>query len=262
MKLWGTLLRIVVFSVIPALLAYIGSDDVLLDSLLGDARWLEQLDTALIKQLAVLLSVLLTSGFLVVMYEVKHAQSQKWEKNNHMLYNDLKTAFLLALSNEIGDPHINSVEFRVYKETGTMKKIVEFLHARMQRRPYRRKFELVRIPGLSDDGGPRKLFYFVDGDTVQGLVGRCFQEKEIKYEEDISTLSALYNLTPFQISNTRSTKFCLCAPIFNAGNQIVSILSMECIYSIRIPDYKESVVADMITIFVQDLGKYFPKLVK
>jgi|HigsolmetaAR203D_1030402.scaffolds.fasta_scaffold04461_4 hypothetical protein len=261
MKFWGTLLRIVVFSVIPALLSYIGSDEVLLDALVGDARWLEQLNTALIKQLAVLLSVLLTSGFLVVMYEVKHAQSQKWEKHNHMLYNDLKTAFLLALSNEIGDPHINSVEFRVYKEVGPMKKLAEFLQARWQRRPYRRMFELVRIPGLSDDG-PRKLFYLVDGDTVQGLVGRCFQEKEIKYEEDISALSPMYNLTPFQISNTRSTKFCLCVPIFNAGNQIVSILAMECIYSIRIPDYKESVVADMITVFVQDLGKYFPKLVK
>ena len=98
--------------------------------------------------------------------------------------------------------------------------------------------------------------------TQQGLVGICYNKIEIQYEEDIVGTEAIYNLTQFQISKTRDTKFVLCFPIINKYNKVVSVISLDSIYSMRIEEKMESTIANMITIFSQDLIKYYPKLLR
>jgi hypothetical protein len=262
MKYVGLILRIVLFSIIPALLAYISREDGLLSYLGDHGIFADKLNNPLLRQLALLFNVLLTSGFLVTMYEIQNRRSKKLKWINEMLYDDMKTSFLLAVSNELEDPHVNSIRFRVFQEIGPVKRITEWFKCKLANRPYEKIFELKHIPGLSDPDNADDLFFTVTGDSPQGLVGKCYNERSILYEEDISPLAALYNLTPFQISKTRDTRFCMCVPIFNANSEIVTIISMDCIYSIKIPQHEEALIADMITVFVQDLSKYFPKLFK
>jgi len=150
----------------------------------------------------------------------------------------------------------------VYREIGPVRRLTERIRCRLARRPYEKIFAIRRIPGLSDPDCPEDLFFAVTGSAPQGLVGRCYSERIILYEEDFAQMAALYNLTPFQMSKTRDTRFCLCVPIFNANNRIVTVISMDCIYSIKIPQHEEAMIADMIAVFVQDLSKYFPKIYK
>lgn len=262
MRIVGFLLRLFIFSIIPALLAYISSDDVLVNYLNDHGYLVKNFNIPLLKQLSLLCSVLLTSVFLILMYEFKNYSANKKTELSNQLYNDLKTSFLLAFNRELGNSHISSIKFRVFKELNWFAKLVEFIKSKRDNRTYEKIFKINKINGFSDIDSTTGLSFIVTGDTLQGLVGKCYNEGVIKYEEDISSLNALYNLTGFQIGRTRNTKFCLCVPIFNPNNKIVSIISMDCIYSIKIPQIKETIIADMITVFVQDLNKYFPKIFK
>ena len=261
MRVIWSLLRIAFFVFLPACLAYLGSDHSLLDVLKENKVLGENFNVPLVKQLFQVASVSITNLILISLYEYRNYKLQIIQTKNDSLISDLKTSFLSAMASELGDCHVNTIRFRVWKEdTGPAFRLKKYT-SRISNTQVPRRYAIMNIEGLSDIDNTKGL-YFEVYPKVQGLVGRCFAEKIIKYEEDISKLYFLYDLTPFQISKTRGTKFSLCFPIFNDRNDIVTMISLESIYKIKIPEELEETIANMITIFAQDLTKYFPKLLE
>lgn len=243
------------------MLSYLGSEQNLID-LLKQKRLLgDNFNIPWAKQLFLVASIAISNLVLVIMYEYKNYKLGLTSAENLSLIIDFKTAFLSACANQLGDSHVNSIKFRVWREEKGFLVFLKKTWARLRSQTICKKFIITEVPGLSDVDNMKGLSFEVNP-ILQGIVGKCYNERIIKYEEDVTGLDELYNLTAFQITNTRHTKFCLCIPIFDKDDKVVTIISMDSIYCIRVPQELEETVANMITVFVQELNKYFPELFK
>jgi len=261
MRVLWIVVRVIIFVFLPAVLAYLGSEKNLIDLLkekhiLGDG-----FNVSWAKQFSLVASITISNLILMAMFEYKNYKLSLTLAENLSLTTDFKTAFLSALANQLEDPHVNSIKFRVWREEKGVLVFIKKAWSILSGQQFNKRLVITEIAGLSDIDNMKDLGFEVKP-TLQGLVGSCYNERIIKYEEDVTGLDSLYNLTAFQISKTRHTKFCLCVPIFNKDDKVVTVISMDSIYSISIPQEKEESVANMITVFVQDFSKYFPELFK
>lgn len=255
MELFRIILRIALFVFFPAFLTYLGRDNNILDVFQQTRLLGESLNISFVKEVFAIASVSISNLILITLFEINHFRLKSAISKNKSLFSDLKASFLSALATELAEPLVHSIKFRVWKE----KKTWVSLFKEPLRFPKSKIYVTIKVDGLSDTDNIQGLFYEVEP-VAQGLIGRCYTERKIKYEEDMSVLDTLYNLTPYQTAKTRSTKFCMCIPIINCDNHVVTIITLESIYSIKIPHESEQVLANMITIFSQDLIKYFPIL--
>lgn len=255
-------LRILLFVFLPAVFVYLGSERNIIDVLKQDGILGDNLDVSYVKQLFLILSVSISNLILVVLYEINNHKNKATLSKNVSLINDFKASFLLSLATELNEPKVHSIKFRVWREPNKMVKMCGTIKSWIKRQPNKKILKMINVKGLSDTDTTKGL-HFEIYPSLQGLVGKCYNERTILYEEDVSGQNELYNLTKYQISKTRSTKFCICFPIFNKEDRVVTIISMDSMYNIQIPsDLKEEAVANLVTIFSQDLSKYFPKLFK
>jgi hypothetical protein len=253
--------RVILFILIPALLAYLSADKSFID-ILKDKKILgEGFNVPLAKQAFLVTSIGISNFILVAMYEFKNYKLQLSTTKNIALIHNFKTEFLSTIAIEVSDRHFNSVKIRVWKGESKFILFMRKIKCNLRGQTFNKAFCTVEINGLSDIDSTNGLSFEVFP-LLQGLVGKCYDEHVIKYEEDISNLNALYNLTSYQISKTRNTKFCLTVPLFNNRNEISAIISFDCIYPILIPQSLEGKVADMFTTFTQELSKYYPRLFK
>ncbi|MNC29318.1 hypothetical protein D3C75_775620 [compost metagenome] len=250
------ILRVLFFVFVPAFLAYLASDKSIIDNLTQAKVLGEKFNVSLAKQIFLIVGILIGNLLLVVLYELKNNKSNALYSRNIVLINQVKTTFLYGLGSLIGD-NAKSIKLRVFREEKNLSTLIKLFKCWIKGEQFPRVFRIVHVDGLSDNDVSHSLAFEVYP-QLQGLVSECYNSKEIKYEEDISTLDIQYNLTPFQVSKTRNTKFCLAIPIFNTDNNIVTIITLDCIYSISISNDAE--VANMINVFTQDLSKFFPKL--
>lgn len=63
--------------------------------------------------------------------------------------------------------------------------------------------------------------------NVQGMVGYCYNSKEVVYEEDLRNSSRNYNLTAYQASKTSQTQFCMCFPIMTKKDKVCLIMTFD-----------------------------------
>lgn len=258
------LFRIFSFTFIPAFLSYLSTENNILDILKKNKIIDTSFDFSPFKQICLIISVIISSFVLVALFEFKNCQNRKLKAENIALVNDLKTSFLNALSIELSDLHARSIRIRIWREENNIFYKLKYLCFKLLKKNFIKKFIIKNIDGLSNnDSSLKGLYFYVQEPLLQGLVGKCYNDGTIIYEEDISELDELYNLNSFQSSRTRDAKFCLCNPIPNQKEKIVTIISLDCIYSIKIQNEQtETAVANMITIFVQNLNVYFPILFK
>jgi len=261
MYIFWIIIRILVFVFCPAFFTYLGTDGSLID-ILKDADFLgEDFPIGVFKQSLTIISIFLTSLVLLLLFEINNYKLRLVRRENLSLIYDFKTSFFSALALELQNQDVNTLKLYVWKEQKGIEVIINKILPKLKKMSFPKSYGIIDVEGLSDTNVFNGLSFEIEP-CSEGLVGRCYEESTIKYEEDISSLNIEYNLTPFQVSQTRKTKFCLCFPIHNSKNKIVSIISLDSIYSIHIPQQVEQSVADMITIFSQDLCRYFHELTK
>lgn len=258
LKFFWTVVRILLFVATPAFFAYLSSEKNIIDVLIAKNILGANINIDLVKQFFLILSVTISNLILVVIYERSLFKRKLLTAKNASLFNDFKISFLSSLATEIENPRVQNLKFRVWRKPN---KFIQTINNMFRKKIKTEKLIMIELTGLTDSDTTKGLEFEITP-NLQGLVGRCYNTKNIEYEEDISQLNEMYNLTKFQISKTRNTKFCLCVPIFGKNDEVVSILSLDCAEAIQIPESKEQIVADLITLFIQDLNKYFPKLFK
>jgi len=260
LRVFWIVVRVVFFSFIPAFFILLGGNNDIFNSLISNNILSENFNIERTKSVLLLLSVLISNLTLVLLYEIKNHSHHAMKNKVNLLFADFKAAFLSSLAMEAGDS-MHSLKFRVWKEPGYLWKTLEFLKSKVTKREYRKKLIWVHVNGISDAFTPKDLEFEIYP-NLQGLVGKCYSEGTILYEEDVSDRNELYGLTQFQISRTRNTKFCICFPIFNAKNKVTAVISLDSFVPIKIPQDSETKLANLIAIFVQELGKYYPKLMR
>ena len=259
MKYLPRISKVLFFIFIPSFIAYLSSDYSILD------YWQEQqylgarLNLPFIKQCLLFISVILTTGYLALNIELTKQQNSIILAQRAALINQLKMSTLYYLEGLIDDKYITTAQIRAWSEKkNTFHRLKKNICHKVLKRCCQLSFYEQYIEGLTkkDTSG----LYFEVSPLEQGLVGVCYRDGEIKYEEDFSLVYNSYNLNSFQVNQLRSLKFYLCAPIYDIHNKIVAIISFESIYSIKIDLENERSLANALTNFCQVFYKNCPEL--
>lgn len=126
---------------------------------------------------------------------------------------------------------------------------------------FTREFIIKNVEGLGIRDKTDNLSFIVyPEEKMQGLVGRCYNERAIIYDDNLQNTSAVYNLTAYQIDKTCDIKFCLCAPIYNKKGGVVSIISFDSIHDVKIDKEDRQGWRVPITNYCQYLNECFQDL--
>lgn len=91
----------------------------------------------------------------------------------------------------------------------------------------KRRFIIKNIDLIAEQGTTKKLKFEVYP-CSQGLVGACYTQKSIVFDDNlIKTNSTEYNLSHLQITRTASLRWIICCPIFNESDDVVAIISLD-----------------------------------
>lgn len=97
----------------------------------------------------------------------------------------------------------------------------------------------------------------------QGLVGECYEQKAILYDDDLENSNEInYNLTHYQIAKTNQLKFILVCPIFSENEEIISIVSFDSYDKIKIKEESKEILRQLVLNYTQSLYECIPDLFK
>lgn len=104
--------------------------------------------------------------------------------------------------------------------------------------------------------------YFHTGENAQGLVGECYTQKQILYEDDMRKPDAEYHLTGYLKDHTLNTRFCLCFPLLNEQDKVLAVISFDSNEPILIHKAVKNIWCDNVTNFCLTLEQTVPHIFK
>lgn len=118
------------------------------------------------------------------------------------------------------------------------------------------------IEGLADAGVTNNLKFQVEpADSIQGLVGECYQRRTIVYDDNLEvTNDQEYNLADYQKSKTNDLKFILVCPVFQE-EVVEAIVAFDCKHDIKINGQEDKFTKAVLN-YTQQLHEYVPELFK
>lgn len=224
----------------------------------------ENFDVSLAKQFFLISSVVITGFYLSISKLLVERKLTNVEAQRIALISNLKQSLLLALENLTNEPQMrDSVNIRIWKEYKGLICCFSNCLRRFKGKPPKKFIVIKNIEGLSNIDNTIDLKFLVEPkNDSQGLVGRCFHEKAIVYEEDLMSSDIDYRLNTYQRNKTNETRFCLCSPIVNEKDEVVSIISFDSSHRIVLPEDNELRIASLATTFCQSLYQNCPDLFK
>lgn len=141
-----------------------------------------------------------------------------------------------------------------------------FLPRKVRFRPGKKRineivFGLENLDGFS--GFISGLEYRVDP-VPEGLVGKCYQTREIVVENELSKAPPKkYNLTKQQRSLTMHCDFCACYPVLVSGDRVIAVVSLDSEMAIRsFTESKEAAVKRLLGGFALNMKESLPHIFK
>ena len=183
----------------------------------------------------------------------KNKCKESFEQRDALLFR-YKTIFIEYVENKIEMPEFKNVNIRIFIEKkSTILTIKNWLIKVFKKNSKPSKyFELQSLKTLVNTGINKKLEFEVTP-IPRGLVGRCYNEKEILIAEQLKGNTQDFNLNNYQKNRTLDVMFCACVPIFNDNDTIVAIVSFDSTSDIRIPPNCKEEFVLLITKFSQEL---------
>ena len=96
----------------------------------------------------------------------------------------------------------------------------------------------------------------------QGLVGKCYVDKSIYYDENLTETNKTYSLNENQIAKTTDLKWSICVPIFDQSNEIIAIVAFDSQVSKLSIEKNEEAIRKLVNTFSQMLYDCAPTLFK
>lgn len=248
-------IRIALFSLIPALCEYFSQAD-------GLIVWMQNKDyiggnvnLTILQNVIGILSIIFTFVLLSVPYAKSEIERKQSELQRDMLLKSNKEIFEATLKKTLGIEHCR-LNIRIFVPKVTC------LHKICQRLSINRKLEyhIKNIEGLAENDITKDLKFIVSPNK-QGLVGECYERRGVVYDDDLENSNETsYNLTGYQIAKTNNLKFILACPIFSEAGDIISIVSFDSCDEIKLCEDNKDKLRNMVLNYTQTLYECIPGL--
>ncbi len=268
--IWAKHFATIVIAFIPAILGYLAKAYILPDPFLITVFSIDSSqgvaavnkDIALIKDCLWLASVLFTAIPLQVYMILNKERECRAIAERDGLLKFLRDQFQFKLEEDAKTKY-PSINIRVYLPRHKIVSVVSAGGDARKKRLllFRTVLKLKNINGFCCNSAPEGL-YFHTGEKAQGLVGKCYTDKDMLYEEDLRKADSVYHLTGYQKEHTRNTRFCLCFPLFNEQDKVVAVISFDSQEPIAIHKAEKNIWCDNVTDFCLTLEGTVPHIFK
>jgi len=256
-KTLAIIVKGVLFSLIPAIFTLLGTINTL-NNLQVNGYIGEAVDIETLKSNFSIIGVFLTFALLTTNLIIHEMEEGKYKRQSQQLIKYNKDILINGLAESLGKEYCN-IDIRIFVPEKTLWWKVKYLF----NKNVPLLFSIKNIEGLAEAGLTNNLKFQVSpSDNVQGLVGKCYQNRKIIYDDNLKeTNSKEYNLTDFQKSKTSDLKFIIVCPIFNKDRDIDAIVAFDCKHEIKI-NHQEDKFVDAILSYTQQLYEYVPEIFK
>lgn len=247
----------ILFSLVPATFTLLGTIKAL-DWLQKQGYIGSAVNIQVVKDVCSMLGIFTTFIFLTSNVIIHEIEEDKYKTQAKQLIKYNKDILTSALSEYLGKEYCN-IDIRIFVPYKT----VWWRIAHLFNKNMPLQFGIKNIEGLAEAGVTNNLKFQVSPqDKVQGLVGECYQQRKMIYDDNLQeTNDKDYNLTDYQISKTNDLKFIIVCPVFSEARDIVAIVAFDCKHEIKI-NTKEDKFSNAILNYTQQLYEYVPELFK
>ena len=246
----------IVFSFFPAILTFVCKSEGFLDSLQDKGILGSNIDTVVLKDILLIISIVLTFILLTTrLIKKQYYMDNAIQQRNKLLAMN-KEIFTITLAKQLGEEYLN-IDIRIFvPKVSLISRIKD-----MFKITHKKYFKIKNINSLSESGTTDNLIFEVSPNQ-QGLVGNCYSTKSIVYDADLTNTNSLkYNLNNSQIYKTSDLKFVLCCPLF-LNNDVIGIMAFDSKQRINMTKQQHDKLRDPIVVFSQSIYEHIPELFK
>lgn len=216
-------------SFLPAICTYLASSENALDRLKSNQYIGDNIDISQAKNFFLCISILLT--FLLLTIRISKAEYKRdvYEIERTNLLSQNKDILLEGLKQQLNVQSLN-LDIRIFVPERKF-----FSRLRNKIIPHEKKYFIINNINCLGKAGKTNNLKFEVSPNQQGLVGSCFSERSIQYDDNLySTNNKVYNLTPYQIQKTDNLRFSLVCPLFSPKDEIVAIMAFDSTSDLKI----------------------------
>lgn len=212
-------IKIIGFSFLASLLIFIGRNDLFLKWLVKKEVLSENLDLEKIQLWCFIIGIFWAGLWLPIQHSILKTKQEKINQQFIELLSYNKENYFKLIKNKLKayDVQFNT---RIFKPQKGIKG--------WWNRNLRDKIilELITVSGISDEFHHKTLYFEINKDETQGLVGRCFSNQKLWV--DLNLEKNNYELTQQHKTKIGSVEFCSAIPIFNKDqSKVNAILSVD-----------------------------------
>lgn len=248
-----------IFTIVSAVLVYIGSSDCL-DNLVKHNIIGSGVDISLIKNYSTIIGIILPAISISFRFNLTKNKVITMNMEIEGLIKYCKEAFLKILENR-GLINHNNINIRIFiPEKASLPGLV-LNKISFGKYKVRKRFKVKNMNGLAEKGNTEGLSFEVNP-KPEGLVGKCYNDKYAVYDDNLKNNNTSYGLLKYQLSKTQDLEFCLCVPLFNKDDQVTAIVSFDSQSKVVIDSDRKGQWIELTTIFCQTLRDYVLELFK
>ena len=208
---------------IPAISAYLASDETIIQWLISNQFLPQGFKIALFQRICLIINIFFTT-FVLYMRMVYHShKEEQCRKEIAGLYNMIKQFAQSALITMTKNKNF-SFDLRIFVPEVSVSR---WLKATLMRKQKEKWFVIRNIEPFAKKDITEHLKFRVEP-AAQGLVGSAYSSGSIVYDDNLeSTNSTEYSLEQTQLSRTSSLKWSICVPILNDNNEVIAVMAFD-----------------------------------
>lgn len=250
------IIRYVIDIVFPAITAFLAASDNAFNFLVQKNIISASFNIEVFQDICLLLNILFTTVILGGRIIACEYKQQANEKRIAGLYNMIKQ-FAQSNFEKISKNGNFNFEMRIFvKEKNLTHLLPKWIHKNLDI-----FFSIRNIYPFAHSDITENLRFRVCPEP-QGLVGKCYADKSIYYDENLIETNNSYALNESQIAKTSELKWSICVPIFDQSNEIIAIVAFDSQVSKLSIEKNEDAIRKLVNTFSQMLYDCAPTLFK
>ncbi len=257
-KIVKQIISVTLLSTISAFLSYLANSTLIFDKLVKYGIIGTTIDISTIQDYCLWIGIAVSTvglslNLIVTIVKHDHILEQRnslIKMNKSILSSSLGKRFLSDSS---------SFDIRIFvPKNPLLYKTIDKLHIRN----VKRFFSIKNIDLIAEQGITKDLQFEVYPNQ-EGLVGICYQNKMMVYDDDLEhTNGTGYQLNKNQIDRTSNLKWSICWPVCDKDDAVVAVIALDGKNRITIDKEKEAILKEELVAFSCLLFDSVPQLFK
>ncbi|HHW00559.1 MAG TPA: hypothetical protein GXX36_13545 [Clostridiaceae bacterium] len=261
-KKYRVILRIILWSVLPSLLTFLGKSHIDLSFIQKVVPVFSDITPTVFKDYFLLTGMLISLILVDMQFAISEFDRRTVTSQRHFLIQYIKNIFIESLEAKLGEEN-TGINIRIFvPKRGILKNIkkgIEILFGNKVK--FKKVFVIKNMDCLSEPGVTNGLGFEVKPE-IQGLVGLCYHRKAFVYEEDIKSPKENFKMNEFQRDKLANIRFWMCVPVVNKKNEVIAIISFDSKNKIKISKLEHDELSRAVRNFSQFFGEGLPDLLK